>query len=120
MKQCLWCNKPLPKGRRKYCSDHCGYLYWREYIAILWWPNAKAVALERAGNQCAICGRQGDLEVHHIIKLDSGESYHNSPKNTQDNLQVLCRPCHEKAHHPFAGIPPKNQIPKEQLAMMLL
>jgi len=77
------------------------------------------MALERAIYACEECGRRGSLEVHHIIPLEASESRHNSPKNEQGNLKVLCRPCHEKAHHPHAGIAKEKQIPKEQLAMIL-
>ena len=58
------------------------------------------MAIKRAGHKCEACGKAGYLEVHHIEKLAKGESYHNSPKNRQDNLKVLCRRCHDIAHHP--------------------
>lgn len=99
---CAQCQKPLPKGRRKYCSDECSYDYWKYHYGILWWNVAKGIALERAGRKCEVCGAgmmDVNLEVHHIEKLDRGEDYHNSPKNQQDNLRVLCRQCHEEMHH---------------------
>ncbi len=99
MKVCLWCDKPLPKGRRKYCCDECSHEYFVNKIACLWWSNAVAMAQERANYKCEDCGNKDKLEVHHIIKLDRFENRHNSPKNSQDNLRVLCRPCHEDAHH---------------------
>jgi len=77
------------------------------------------MALARANYACEKCGARGWLEVHHIIPLERYESRHNSPKNKQDNLKVLCRNCHEKAHHPNAHIPKDKQIPKEQMAMIL-
>jgi 5-methylcytosine-specific restriction endonuclease McrA len=115
-KTCLWCGGKLPKRRRKYCCDDCAHLYFINKIAPLWWSNAREVALERAGNKCEECGGTEKLEVHHIELLSPGESYHNSPKNKQDNLKVLCRQCHEKAHHPNAGKHLK-EIPKEQMVM---
>lgn len=115
-KICLWCGKPLPKRRRKYCSDHCSFKYWQKYLAPLLWLNARALALERAEYKCEECDRRGNLEVHHIVKLEIDEPRLRSKKNEQDNLRVLCRPCHEKAHHPHA-YEKINEIPKEQMVM---
>jgi len=66
------------------------------------------------GNRCPATTR---LEVHHRIPLEAGEPRHKSPKNRLDNLKVLCKACHEKAHHPFKGVPKKKRIPKEQMAL---
>lgn len=102
MKTCLYCSKPLPKGRRKYCSDECSNKYFLEFIAPLWWNNAVKMALKRAKSRCEKCGIQSHLaklEVHHKRKLEPGELRHNSPKNNQDNLLVLCKTCHEMEHH---------------------
>ena len=99
-KVCLWCGEPVPKGRRKYCDDWHGFYYWRKYLQPLLWINARYLALDRAGRACEKCGAVGDLEVHHIVPLERFEPRHNSPKNAQENLQVLCRPCHELTHHP--------------------
>jgi len=96
--RCLWCNKPLPKYRRKYCSDDCSYEYFIHHIAPLWWINATKIALERADYRCEQCGSAENLEVHHIIKLEKYETRHNNIKNSQDNLKVLCKRCHTLAH----------------------
>lgn len=113
IKHCLWCNGELPKGRRKYCSDECANEYFERTIAPLWWNNAKSMALKKAGNKCENCGSTEKLEVHHIVSLEPWELRHNSLKNRQDNLKVLCRDCHERAHH---GAKVIHAIPKEQLA----
>ena len=114
--RCLWCERPLPKGRRKYCSDECSMWYFIYKIEPLWWGNAVKQALDRAENKCENCGSIEKLEVHHIIGLESGEQRHNSKKNSQDNLKVLCRQCHERAHH---GAKVIQAIPKEQLALKI-
>lgn len=115
-KLCLWCNSELPKGRRKYCSDDCSDEYFTHRIGPLWWRNAVQMALERAGNKCEDCGSVDKLEVHHKELLEPWEQRHNSYKNSQDNLKVLCRACHERVHH---GIKIIRAIPKEQLAFNL-
>jgi len=59
------------------------------------------MALKEASNMCEKCGSEEKLEVHHNKKLEPYEARHNSPKNQQENLIVLCRDCHEKEHHPI-------------------
>ena len=126
MRLCWCCGDPLPKGRRRYCSDDCGQVYFEVCIAPLWWVNARKLALKRANYRCEACGTQDTkLEVHHINKLvdsswNSSEGYKrgdarwNSPKNAQENLQVLCRACHEKAHHPMKPRPTLERIKEAQ------
>lgn len=99
--ECLWCHNPLPKRRRKYCCDECGEQYFRHNIAPLWWNVAKKMARERAGEKCEKCGSNSRLEVHHKEKVVG--NYQNNPANRQENLIVLCRPCHKKAHHSCAS-----------------
>ena len=106
-KACLYCGGPLPKGRRKYCSDQCSASYWQENILPLWWGNAAATALRRTDGRCEECGSPEHLEVHHLVHLARGELRHNSPKNVQSNLIVLCRPHHTQIHHP-----PKSPWPR--------
>jgi len=118
-KSCLWCGKPLPKRRRKYCSDECAYEYSIHNIKPLWWQCARAVALERADYKCEKCERAGRLEVHHIEPLARFEDRWNSPKNRQDNLMVLCCACHEDAHRKLPKKGQKGMIPKEQTVMEL-
>lgn len=108
-KECEYCGNPLPKGRRKFCSDECQQKNFQEKIAPLWWPNACAMALERAGNRCEECGSTSDLQVHHKDPL-FGEQRFNNPKNRLDNLLVLCRECHWKKHR--HGGKPKTTIEK--------
>ena len=113
---CIWCGNSLPKRRRKYCSDECADEYFIKCIAPLWWQNAVAMALKRAGNKCEQCDGKDRLEVHHIVPLERGEARHNSPKNNQDNLEVLCRACHERAHHSLRTV---SRIPKEQIPLKI-
>ena len=111
MKQCVWCEKELTGRQRKYCSSECDNEYFRNVFALLWWSNARKLALERAGNKCERCGSTQTLEVHHKEKLGLFEPRHNSSKNRQDNLIVLCRNCHEKEHHPqIAQIVKTNKL----------
>jgi 5-methylcytosine-specific restriction endonuclease McrA len=47
----------------------------------------KPLVLERDGHQCVVCGGEEELQLDHIIPLDSGGA------NELDNMQILCRPC---------------------------
>lgn len=47
--------------------------------------------LERDENKCCICGRQGDMEVHHIQAIYLGG------KTVMENLITLCSDCHKFA-----------------------
>jgi len=114
--RCIWCGNKLPKGRRKYCSEDCAYLYFQKYKAPLWWSNAREMALRRTSYRCEVCGSKSDLQIHHKVLLEAGEPRDNSPKNEQSNLQVLCRSCHEKAHHSQNTIE-THRVPNGQLAL---
>lgn len=94
---CVKCGEPVAKGRRSWCSDDCRDEWYENNL----WPQASRAALKRAGNKCEECGSTTRLEVHHIEKLDLWRYERwNTPKNAQSNLVVLCRACHELAHHP--------------------
>jgi hypothetical protein len=108
---CRWCNKPLPKLRRRWCSDNCGNEFGRHH----WWSWASAAAIKRDGDACVRCGvkaandaggnwprdRQGRLmrfEVHHKTPIlgrhgESGCHHH------LDGLETLCGDCHHDEHH---------------------
>ena len=97
MKVCNFCGKPLPKYRRKFCSDDCQIKNFELNIAPYWWSNATRLALEKADNKCDECGSIVNLQVHHKDPL-KGEARHNNKKNQLDNLIVLCKDCHLKEH----------------------
>lgn len=104
----------LAKYESAYCSNDCahaahGERYRRENHHG-WrggsltgrgpsWPKARESAIQDAGEQCADCGMTRDehhakygkdLHVHHRTP------YRLSLDNSQDNLIVLCIPCHGK------------------------
>lgn len=93
---CEECGDVLGRGRRKYCSDECADKGYRKRAWRHWWA-ARQLALERVGGKCERCGAEGQ-EVHHIVPLPPDEPRHNTQWNGQHNLEVLCQPCHEKAH----------------------
>lgn len=50
------------------------------------------------GNECAICGTSGNLEVHHIVPISKGGS------NEEENLAVLCPRCNQKISNKVIAI----------------
>lgn len=62
----------------------------------IWMGNAENVAWRELqekikairGAKCECCGALGKLDLHHIVPRK------NKGKDTEDNLQLLCRPCH--------------------------
>ena len=68
--------------------------YERYLKSIEWWFRADA-ARQRAGNHCECCGspppHQGNLDVHHLTYIRLGQE-------VPEDLQALCRSCHESIH----------------------
>ena len=52
------------------------------------WRELKEKIKAERGAKCELCGSLGKLDLHHII------SRKNKGKDTEDNLQLLCRACH--------------------------
>lgn len=64
------------------------------------WQKLRLEVLQRDGWKCQGCGSTSEsLQVHHL-------SYNGYPWDTpMDNLQTLCRPCHERlGEHPRGGV----------------
>lgn len=57
-----------------------------------YWGQLRNRIFTMYNNKCAKCGINKNLTVHHKIELSLGGS------NTLDNLELLCRNCHEAIH----------------------
>lgn len=55
------------------------------------WAEKRTEALALAENLCAECGRDCDLQVHHMTYARVGDE-------EQCDLQVLCERCHRERH----------------------
>lgn len=88
---CRGCGKPLPQGRRAWCSDECSDAYQRAHI----WASARQIALRRDGHRCVTCGSTSGLEVNHIDPR-VGAGYLSGCWNHPENLETLCHDCHVK------------------------
>lgn len=56
----------------------------------------KREILKRDDNSCVVCGKSGNLQIHHIMAI-MGSSI--SELNGHDNLATLCKECHYLAHN---------------------
>jgi hypothetical protein len=50
---CGWDGKPMPKGRRRWCSEACSLAWGDQH----YWTQARPAAVKRDGGRCVVCGR---------------------------------------------------------------
>ncbi|MBV9327469.1 MAG: HNH endonuclease [Chloroflexi bacterium] len=62
------------------------------YLGSERWRLLRADVIRRAGYRCSACGRGGRLDVHHA------RGYRNLGNERPEELQALCRTCHEAIH----------------------
>lgn len=56
------------------------------------WEAIRTEAFQHFGHECNICGSHENLQVHHKLKKTMGGL------DEIENLEVLCRDCHEAKH----------------------
>lgn len=64
---------------------------YESYIHSSAWRNRRKRALELANYKCEKCGCKENLHVHHL-------SYEHFGNELDNELQVLCRECHQRVH----------------------
>lgn len=62
------------------------------------WAQVRAYVLMRDHYKCTLCGRSGDLEVHHIEHLKPSNINNAAITLNEKNLTTLCRDCHFRVH----------------------
>lgn len=94
--RCAWCGAPLPVRRARWCSAPCSTAYAINHV----WASARLHALAQAGYACEECGAtevSANIQVHHLAAPVTGRrKYGHGCWHHQTNLEVLCRPCHDK------------------------
>jgi hypothetical protein len=60
----------------------------------------KTLLIERRGEKCEQCGFAGPVILHHIKPVSDGGSEYQ-----QDNMVLLCKPCHDKEHGKVSKTP---------------
>lgn len=64
------------------------------------WFIARTVKTQNASGRCERCGKIGE-EVHHKIPLTVDNVSDALISLNQENLELLCRDCHNKEHDRF-------------------
>lgn len=64
------------------------------------WQIAREIKIASAKGKCEKCDAPGE-EVHHEVELTPQNVGNVDISINQDNLQLLCRSCHNKAHGRF-------------------
>lgn len=64
---------------------------YRDYLLTEHWQEFRRVALKHHGKKCKVCGSKRFLHVHHL-------SYDNLGNESVDDVEILCRYCHEEYH----------------------
>ena len=62
-----------------------------KYISSRQWKKVRKQKISEAGGKCEECGATHRLEVHHL-------TYKRLCCERMEDLQVLCRDCHDKKH----------------------
>lgn len=70
------------------------YMYksYEEYLSSVHWSNLRDAKLKQHGSFCCRCKRGDHLQIHHVIYRSRWED------SKLEDLEVLCRRCHEKHH----------------------
>jgi 5-methylcytosine-specific restriction endonuclease McrA len=76
---------------------------YKKYLKSEKWQKLRKSVFSERGKKCEICSKSKWLHLHHL-------TYERIFNELPEDLQVLCRTCHEKAH----GITAKKAKPKKQ------
>ena len=64
------------------------------------WQVARQIKYQEQNGKCERCGRVGE-EVHHKIRLTVDNVKDPTVSINQENLELLCKDCHNKEHKRF-------------------
>ncbi|HAX02673.1 MAG: hypothetical protein A2Y45_01460 [Tenericutes bacterium GWC2_34_14] len=65
------------------------------------WQVARQIKYQEQDGRCERCKRVGE-EVHHKIRLTIQNVSDTSVSLNQENLELLCKECHNKEHKRFS------------------
>lgn len=65
------------------------------------WQVAREIKIREASGKCQRCGVLGE-EVHHKTRLTIQNYMDTSVSLNQENLELLCRQCHNSEHNRFS------------------
>ena len=64
------------------------------------WQVARQIKYQDQNGKCERCGKVGE-EVHHKTRLTVDNVKDPTISTNQDNLELLCKDCHNKEHKRF-------------------
>lgn len=70
-----------------------------DFLNTPYWDGIRNYKLKKAKYCCQLCGEKGKLNVHHKKYENHGREH--LKKIADEDLIVLCQPCHEKFHDKF-------------------
>lgn len=79
-----------------------------DYLETDEWFNVRMSALDASGWRCQVCNTDEELEVHH-------RTYDRRGEEVLEDVTVLCRGCHQRAHDtvelvPGGSAPPARRV----------
>lgn len=80
---------------------------YKKYLRSEKWQKIRKSVFSARGKKCEICSKSKWLHIHHL-------TYERIFNELPEDLQILCRTCHEKAHGITNKVKPKK--PKLSLA----
>lgn len=80
---------------------------YKAYLISPEWRGLRAVVIAMRGYKCERCPGTKPLEVHHI-------TYDRIYNEDTDDLEVLCKPCHDKEHGKVKKIKKKRKKLKKK------
>lgn len=121
-KLCRGCHGPLTGRQAAYCSEPCQLAFDREHF----WNMARGEAIRRNARvhggkpSCVRCGIQESMDV--VLEVNHIEPVRGGPRNGtclnhQENLELLCHPCHVLATEEQFR-PEKAELRRIQVAML--
>ncbi len=81
--------------------------YREQYLRSDHWRAARKVAIQRAGYRCQRCGATGRLDAHHL-------TYQRLGAEDDQDLEVLCRPCHDGVASRMRRLHTRNPLVAEE------
>jgi 5-methylcytosine-specific restriction endonuclease McrA len=64
------------------------------------WQVAREIKIRVANGKCERCDALGE-EVHHVVRLTIQNVIDPTISLNQENLELLCKDCHNKEHNRF-------------------
>ena len=74
-------------------AEYIRKMDYKDFLKTTYWKGISIFVKERAGKACELCGATKKLATHHLHYLNHGDEIHHT-----EDLQCLCKDCHQKTH----------------------